>query len=55
MYNYINYPCNNMSVEQYFNAYTELSETQFKFLIEQIKNGSNYDDACVNSYQIVDY
>ncbi len=55
MYNYIKYPYNNMSIEQYFNAYTELSETQFKFLVEQIKNGSNYEEALGNSYQIVDY
>ncbi len=53
--NYIKNPYNTISEEQYFNAYIELTEEQFKYFKEQINNGSNYEEALANAYQIVYY
>ena len=42
----------SISVEQYFNAYTELTEIQFKTFLEKIAIGTNYDTALAEAYQI---
>ena len=56
IYKYIQQPINNsVSVEQFFNAYIELTDTQFKIFIENITNGSNYYTAIADANQNVDY
>ncbi len=45
----------SVSVEQYFNAYTELTETQFKKFLKKITTGTNYATALAEAYQITEY
>ncbi len=53
--NHINYPNNALSAEQFFNAYIELTEIQFKSFSVRINNGSDYEEALTNAYQTVEY
>ena len=52
---YINGTYYSVSVEQYFNAYTELTETQFKTFFKKITTGANYDTALAEASQITEY
>jgi hypothetical protein len=55
MYGIIYTTNNTILVEQYFYAYTELSERQFKYFMAKMSNGANYEETLANSYQIIDY